>query len=102
MSETKKRLLLAKWRAQVETLHEIEDRLQNSIADRDATIERAKEELAEANEKIESLEADQDWRLIELETVLTDVKYWLHDGLVHHKLVSDPRALLRKIENVIG
>jgi hypothetical protein len=34
--------------------------------------------------------------------VLTDVKYWLHDGLVMHRLVSDPRQLLRKIEDVLG
>lgn len=38
----------------------------------------------------------------DLEAVLEDVKYWLHDGLVHHRLVSDPRRLLRKVEDVLG
>lgn len=34
--------------------------------------------------------------------VLEDVRYWLHDGLVHKRIVSDPRRLLRKIEDVLG
>lgn len=40
-------------------------------------------------------------RTADLETALLDVRYWLHDGIVLHKLVSDPRALLRKIEDVL-
>lgn len=41
------------------------------------------------------------WQVEQLEATLTDVKYWLLSGLVHHRLVSDPRAILRKIEDVL-
>lgn len=47
-------------------------------------------------------ETGRAWRVEELEATLTDVKYWLHDGLVMHRLVSDPRQLLRKVEEVLG
>lgn len=78
--ETKKRLLLSKWRTQIETLTA---------------------ELEEAKEQIQSLEDDRDEYAEQMEQTLSDVRYWLHDGLVHHKLVSDPRALLRKVEDAI-
>jgi hypothetical protein len=69
MSETKKRLLLGKWRAYQENGREGERECDCYVED--------------------------------YQRVLTDVRYWLHDGLVHHKLVSDPRVILRKIEDVL-
>jgi hypothetical protein len=67
MSETKKRLLLGKWRAYQENGRD-----------------------------------ECDCYTDDLTAALVDVKYWLHDGLVMHRLVSDPRQLLRKIEDVLG
>lgn len=81
--ETKKRLLLSKWRAQR------------------AQIDNLKADLDEAREKIESLEEDANGRHDDIIAVLETVKYWLHDGIVHGKLVSDPRRLLRKVEEVL-
>ena len=75
-SDTRKRLLLAKWRAELETLRDKQDEHEEELAERDA----------DAEEMRETLEA---------------VKYWLHDGLVFHRLVSDPRQLLRKVEDVL-
>lgn len=77
-SETKKRLLLSKWRI-------------SNIADLREQIDEHKEALAA-----------QDDQILALTATLEDVKYWLHDGLVHHRLVSDPRQLLRKVEDVLG
>lgn len=70
MNETKKRLLLSKWREEQEAGRENERECDCCVED--------------------------------YERVLTDVKYWLLSGLVHHRLVSDPRALLRKVEDVLG
>ncbi len=75
--ETKKRLLLSKWRG----------------------------ELDDARDKIEELQEQIDAHgseVVDLIETLEQVKYWLHDGLVLHKIVSDPRALLRKVEGVLG
>jgi len=77
MSELKRRLLLSKWRCQCD-------------------------DLAEAKEQIESLESERDEYAEQLESVLVEVKYWLHCGLVHHQLVSDPRAILQKVERVLS
>lgn len=70
MSETKKRLLLSKWRSEQESGREGERECDCYVED--------------------------------ITRVLEDVRYWLHDGLVLHKLVSDPRRLLRRIEDVLG
>lgn len=67
VGETKKRLLLSKWRGEQEAGR-----------------------------------AECDCYTSDFEAVLIDVKYWLHDGLVLHRLVSDPRQMLRKIEDVLG
>lgn len=72
-SETKKRLLLSKWRTEQET----------SI---------------EHDEKV----TEKHWRIDDLETVLSDVKYWMHDALVLHLPMRDPRVILRKVEDVLG
>lgn len=42
------------------------------------------------------------WQVEQLEAALTDVRYWLLSGLVHHQLVSDPRQLLRKVEDALS
>lgn len=82
--ETKKRLLLSKWRglaARIETL--------------EAELDDSREELKEA-------EDERDAYADSLERELLRVKYWLHDGLVLGKLVSNPRDLLRSVEEVLG
>lgn len=75
--ETKKRLLLSKWRGQSLALLEKIDKHEEEIADRD-------------------------WQIEHMEAALEQVKYWLHDGLVHHRLVSNPREILRKVEDALG
>jgi hypothetical protein len=77
VSETKKRLLLSKWRGEVEELREKQADHEDELAGRD-------------------------WQIEVLEATLESVKYWLHDGLVMHRLVSDPRQLLRKIEDTLS
>lgn len=59
------------------------------------------EELQEARRNWQSDSDDLEDQIASMERVLLEVKYWLHSGLVHHRLVSDPRALLRKVEDVI-
>jgi seryl-tRNA synthetase len=112
-NETKKRLLLSKWRGvadraeierRVERLLRDVDQLNDNVgklATQDEEIERLKADLEEAREEIKSLQDDRDEYAEQLERVLYDVRYWLHDGLVHCRLVSNPRAILRKVEEVL-
>jgi len=65
------------------------------------TIAKLKADLEEAQDKNEELERELNDREDELTAALEQVKYWLHDGLVLGKLVSDPRRLLRTVEDVL-
>lgn len=112
-NETKKRLLLSKWRGvadrgevarRMERLLSDVDRLNEllgKLGDQDEKIETLQSDLDEKREEVKSLQDEQDADAERLQSVLSDVRYWLLDGLVHHKLVSDPRALLRKVEGVL-
>ncbi|WP_448043767.1 hypothetical protein [Bradyrhizobium liaoningense] len=113
MSETKKRLLISKWhdgakRSEIERrmerlLFEV-DTLNSAVGklnDQDEEIETLKSDLEERDETIKELESERDARDDAAYGVLEDVKYWLHSGLVHHRLVSDPRQMLRKVEEVL-
>lgn len=71
-TETKRRLILSKWRC-------------------------IRDDLVEAREQIESLESEQDARCAELESALTDVKYWMHAAQFRRSW-----PLLRKVEEVLG
>lgn len=112
--ETKKRLLLSKWRGgadradierRMNRLLEDIERLNNAVGklnDQDEEIDRLKADLKERDEQIETLEAENETRDDDMVRTLEDVKYWLHDDLVMHRLVSDPRQLLRKVEDALG
>lgn len=112
-NETKRRLFLSRWRG-VATRSEIERRLERLLNDvdtlnnlvgklneQDDKIETLEADLKAAREKIESLGSEQDEHAATMESALVDVKYWMHDGLVLHKGVRDPRPLLRKIEDAL-
>lgn len=75
--EVKKRLLLSKWRG-----------LQMDAQDK----------IDELQEQIDAHESETS----DLVDALVAVKYWLHDGLVMHRLVSNPRDILRKVEDAIS
>lgn len=113
-SKTKKLLLISKWHGGAKR-SEIERRMERllnevdslnvavgKLNEQDEEIERLKADLEERDETIKELEAERDARDDDAYSVLEDVKYWLHDGLVHRRLVSDPRRMLRKIEDVLG
>ena len=101
-NETKKRLLLSKWRCTAEVFRDVENSLQEKIADRDSDISRLKEEIEETKEQLESLQSDRDEHSEQIENTLLDVKYWMLGVLVHHQPMSDPRVILRKVEDVLG
>jgi seryl-tRNA synthetase len=108
-TETKRRLLLSKWRGvairsevdrRMERLLIDVDRLNDligKISDQDDKIETLEADLKEAREQIESLESEQDARCTELESVLVDVKYWMHAAQFRRSW-----PLLRKVEDVLG
>lgn len=76
--------------------------LVGKLTEQDEKIEGLEADLKEAREQIGSLEDELEARDNDVLSVLEEVKYWLHDGLVHHRLVSDPRAMLRKVEDVLS
>ncbi len=83
-TETKRRLLLSKWRGLRERLEALES------------------ELGHAKDQIRSLEDDRDEYAERMERVLHDVKYWMLEPLAHHMPMRDPRVILRKVEDVLG
>jgi chromosome segregation ATPase len=114
MSETKKRLLLSKWRGvadraeiewRMERLSRDVDQLNDlvgKLASQDEKIETLSADLAEAKEEIRSLEDDRDEYAERLERTLHDVKYWMLEPLAHHQPMRDPRKMLRQVEDVLG
>lgn len=87
-NETKKRLLLSKWREEVGALRA-------ELDDREDEIQTLQSDLEDANEQIAARDSLQD-------ATLLDVKYWMLGVLVHHRPMSDPRVILRKVEEAIG
>src|ERR1700739_3998037 len=111
--ETKRRLLISKWRGAFDRA-KLESGVDQLLAGANQLVELASEltgqderiatledELEGAQDRIKELEAEADAREDELTEALERVKYWLHDGIVHGKLVSDPRRLLRTVEDAL-
>lgn len=84
-----------------EALHDIADDPDAEIAKRDERIEQLEAELKEANEALEDAKDDHASEMRDLEELLVDLKYWLEDGLFHHKPVTSPRRMLTKIERAL-
>jgi len=76
VNETKRRLLLSKWRCQLDDLRDKVEQLEEQISEHDADTEH-------------------------MESALVAVRYWLHDGLVLKQPIRDPRAILRIVEDAI-
>lgn len=77
MTETKKRLLLSKWRG---------------------AMTSAREKIEELQEQVEA----HDSEVVDLINTLESVRWWMHEPLVLHLPMRDPRKILRQIEDVLG
>lgn len=107
-TETKKRLLLSKWRGvadraevarRMERLLSDVDRLNDlvgKLAAQDEETERLRADLVDAQEQVKALESEQNETTEAMESVLTDVKYWMHDAAFRSSW-----PLLRKVEDVL-
>jgi hypothetical protein len=69
--------------------------LLSDAEDIEAQRDEAIEDADTLRDQVEQRDSDQD-------ACLTHVKYWMIDTLVHHRPMTDPRAVLRKIEDAIG
>lgn len=100
-NELKKRLLLARWQGAMGIARLMQERVDELKAEHAEAIDSLKDdhehEIEERDEQIAEL-TNGNRQHIE---ALQDVKYWLHDGLVLHKLVSNPRDILRKVEEAL-
>jgi chromosome segregation ATPase len=100
-NETKKRLLLSNWQTELGSLRENMKQHKSDIAERDEEVERLKSNLEDAEDDLEAArEAHMD-EIASMEAALLDVKYWMHDALVLHLPMRDPRVILRKVEDVL-
>lgn len=70
------------------------ERLQDEIK---ALQEEQSDELSKAEERIEELEGEIEDR-VDPRAALETVKYWMHDALILHKPMTDPRRILRLVE----
>jgi chromosome segregation ATPase len=97
MSELKKRMHLVKWRGEQIVCRAMQSKY-DALGEQ---VEKLKEELADANDKVTTIEAEDEAYAADLESALVDVKYWLLDWL-HHRFNIGPRELLRKVEDALG
>jgi septal ring factor EnvC (AmiA/AmiB activator) len=76
--------------ARVEELKEVESDLEHA----QTLLKSAEEDVASLEEQLAQRDSDQD-------TALEAVKYWMQDALVLHKPITDPRKILRMVEDAI-
>lgn len=63
--------------------------------------EDVEEQLAEAERTAAEVMTEEQQEIELLTECLTHVKYWMLDTLVHHRPMTDPRAVLRRIEECL-
>lgn len=64
-------------------------------------LEGVEFDLKEANENIAALQEEVDDRVLDQEQTLQTVKYWMHDVLVLGKPMTDPRKIMRIIDEAL-
>lgn len=74
------------------------DELKETVTERDDL----RGEVDELKEQVQSLETDRDDYTDGLADALLAVKYWMHDVLVMHRPMRDPRKILDLVERAIG
>lgn len=76
--------------ARCEELKEVENDLEHT----QTLLKSAEDDVATLEEQLAERDSEQD-------SVLTDLKYWFLDVMVHGRPVTDPRKMLRKVEAVL-
>jgi hypothetical protein len=69
---------------------ELDETLDDVLGYLESGIEAARDEQVELHEQID-----------DMESALQAVEYWMHDVMVLGKTMSDPRAILRQVEDVL-
>lgn len=96
-TETKRRLLLSKWRCELETLRDNAEQHKRDINERDDKIGDLEATVKEIETDLElAREAHVD-EIAAMESALVDVKYWMHAAQFRRSW-----PLLRKVEEVLG
>lgn len=76
--------------ARVEELKEVESDLEHA----QTLLKSAEEDVASLEEQLAQRDSDQN-------AALDAVKYWMQDALVLHKPITDPRKILRMVEDAL-
>lgn len=84
-----------------EILDEAATAHEGEFANLNAKIEALKAELKEAKDNWQAESEAHDEDNAYHEEVLTVVKYWMQDALVLHKPITDPRKILRMVEDAL-
>lgn len=64
-------------------------------------IDELEAQIIELDKQIESMESDHASEMHEMESALTKVRDWMHDTLVLDRPMTDPRKMLRIIEDAL-
>jgi predicted nucleic acid-binding Zn-ribbon protein len=100
-SETKRRLLLSKWRVELATLRDAVTSHKTDVSERDEEIDNLRGQLKDAEEDLElAREAHVD-EIAAMETALVAVRDWMHEPLFLGRPMRDPRKILRQVEEVL-
>lgn len=95
-NETKRRLLLSKWRCELETLRDNAEQHKRDINERDDKIGDLEATVKEIETDLElAREAHVD-EIAAMESALVDVKYWMHAAQFRRSW-----PLLRKVEDLV-
>lgn len=88
--------LVSQWESRLDA-EELSDELKTA----NETIEERDEHIKDLNKQIEAIDAETDERIEELESTLIKVRDWMHDTLVLDRPMTDPRKILREIEDAL-
>lgn len=77
------------------------DELRESHMTLETKLEEAEHERDEAKGSLETADEEHAEEIEQMESVLSDLKYWFLDVMVHGRPMTDPRKMLRKVEAVL-
>ena len=96
-TETKRRLILSKWRGDLERLRDNAEQYKRDLDELTDKLDHAESQLKEAEHDLElAREAHVD-EIAAMESALVDVKYWMHAAQFRRSW-----PLLRKVEDALG
>lgn len=100
--ELKRRLILTKWRGELETLRDNAEQHKKDVNELTDELDLTKSHLKDAEDDLEAAREAHVDEIRDLTETLDAVRWWMHEPLVLQMPMRDPRVMLRRIEDVLG